>query len=297
MTIEKMRAFCFCLVAAVLTSACVSCFIYSTPKVWVKTEQEFELPASGLESLNVKTHNGNITLTGSAEAESLSVHAVIKAGGRDQADAERCLNAVRLRTDVNGTEQELGVEWIEERERTWQVSVSFEVTLPSRLAVNGLSHNGNVIASSLDSAAALETHNGNVAATGHRGTLSLETHNGDVTAKANAPALSLTTHNGQVSVEAETGELHCVTHNGSVSGELTGAGPLSGKVSSYNGEIRLALGPDLSATIDCSTHNGRIRVNREMKRTVDKKHLLKGTIGDGEGSLDISTHNGSVTLD
>ena len=297
MTVEKMKAFCLCLLAAVLTSACVSCFFQFTPKVWVETEQDFELPAAGLESLNVKTHNGNIVLTGSAEAESLSVHAVTRAGGRDQADAERCLNAVRLRTSVSGTEQELGVEWIEEKERTWQVCVSFEVILPARLSVTGVSHNGNVTAASLESAGDLETHNGNVTATGHRGTLSVETHNGDITAEASAPSLSLTTHNGRISVEAETGELHCSTHNGGVSGELTGTGPLSGKISSYNGEIRFVLGSGLSATINCRTHNGRIRVNRMMERTVEKKHLLKGTIGDGRGNLELSTHNGSVTLD
>ena len=297
MALNKLKVFCLCAVAAMLAGACACSYMTLNPKVWKTENRDLDLPAEKIDTLAVETRNGEIALTGSAAARDIAVHAVIKAGGEDEADAARCLEAIRLVTKVDGKTQVLSWEWKGERERTWQASVSFEVTLPPRIAVKVNSSNGEISLSGMKSDAALKSHNGAVKVRGHEGNLSVDTHNGAVDVEAAAPRMELTSHNGRIAVKGEASRLSIETYNGSVRGDFSGKGPIEGTIRTYNGSVRLSLGKGLSATIVATTDNGRVRVERDMSFTLHKKTAVAGTIGSGGGKLEIETDNGSVVIE
>ncbi len=274
----KMRIVKLLIPSLFLLSGCICCFI-DQPRHWVTVERDFELSLEGIEFLAIETHNGEIAATGSESATALAVHVKIKAGGQDEMDANRCLEAIELIMPVDGTAQKLGYEWIEKRERGWQICVSFDVALPPDISLSA------------------ETHNGDVEIRGHKGNLSVATHNGDIDVDARSSEIKLTTHNGDIGVDADTSEFRASTHNGSIAGRLGGEHPLTGEVSTHNGSISLSLGDMLSSRIVATTNNGRIRAAGEMNTSVRKKKVLVGTIGSGEGKLEIETYNGSISLE
>ena len=296
MALESLKVLCLC-AAAVLPAASGGCCMTFDSKARVTEERDLTLPMETIETLRIETRNGKIALSGSAGARDAAVHAVVEARGEDEADAARCLEAIRLVTRVEGKTQLLSWEWEGERERTWQASVSFEVSLPARLAVKAESSNGEIVLSGMKSGAVLRTHNGGVEVRGHEGDLEVKTHNGGVDVEAAAPALSLLTHNGRVAAKGEFSRVSIETYNGSIRGVFSGKGPIEGKIGTYNGSIRLSLGDGLAATVAATTDNGRIRVDRDMTFTVRKKAVVVGTIGSGGGKLDIETRNGSVVLE
>jgi hypothetical protein len=54
---------------------------------------------------------------------------------------------------------------------------------------------------------------------------------------------------------------------------------------------------DSSAQLVCRTHNGRVKSDVPLRGvTVQKRTRLEGILGQGGSSLELSTHNGSVTL-
>jgi len=282
-------------VVALILCSCTCCF-YICPKVWKQTEADMELPAVGLDDLDVMTHNGDVVVEGTSASESILVHVDIKAGGVDDLDARECLEAIMLETGVMGETQKLGWKWATPRRKTWQATVSFHVVLPSDMSVKVETHNGNVTLDAMRSMARLKTHNGNVNVRDHEGDLVGKTHNGDVKVDAEAPSLRLETHNGGLDVVARVEEVEIRTHNGSISTRLGGVAPLRGNVVTHNGSVKLTLDEDVSTELVATTNNGHISVHREMDMTVNKKKVVVATLGAGGGSLELETFNGSITV-
>ena len=260
-----------------LTSGCWCSFSFS-PKAWTEASEDLAFGAADTESLRVVSHNGAVTVSADDGADTITAVATIKAGGADEADAELCLAAIELHTPLEGSERVLTWRWIEDKERTWSASVSFDVKIPSILAVK------------------VETHNGAVSVDGTRSKARLVTHNGSVTALNHEGDLLITTHNGEVRSESTSSTITLVTHNGSIDSRIECGGRLDGNLTTHNGSISVTLGEGASAKVVGSTSNGRLSVNREMDITVKKKKVIVGQVGTGEGMLEIETHNGSITL-
>jgi hypothetical protein len=141
------------------------------------------------------------------------------------------------------------------------VSVEFEVQVPSGVRFVGRTVNGGVEAVSLP---------------------------------ANAEAYTV---NGGVRVEAG-GEVQAETVNGSIRasmGRAEGQGPL--RLKTVNGGITVELPASASARVHAETVNGSIETDFPL--TVQGKltsRRLDGTIGNGGRELELVTVNGSITL-
>jgi hypothetical protein len=296
MNCASIRILLLCALTAAFAGGCYFDWSWNT-KVWETAEEDLKLSTGGLKALQVETHNGAITLNGAEGADSFDVHVTIKAGGEDEFDAADCLDAVELVNEVEDGVQKLGWKWAVKRKRTWQASVTFDITLPSDLSVEAVTHNGEVRLTGLDSKAVLRTHNGSVIVVDHKETLDAVTHNGRIEADVVGSQVKLVTHNGTVNIDVVTDDVMVETHNGRVLGRLDSKAACSGSLTTHNGSISISLGDGLSADVSGTTDNGRVIVNREMDIRVKKKRHFVGTVGDGGGKLDLETHNGDITVD
>ena len=269
------------ILSAIMLAGCVNCEFgcHCAPKVWEEADKELALSKEGISCIDVATHNGQDVFNGSQEGEAITVSVAIKAGGSDEADAKRCLEAIELVTRKEGDTRIVTWKWKKKRERSWQGIVSFEIALPSALAVVAETHNGDIDLLGMDEAADIETHNGNVKIRDHEGPIEAETHNGDV------------------AVEAVTSVFRLGTHNGNVAVRLSGSATLNGSIQTYNGSVTLGLGDEASARLALSTHNGKIDIRREINDMVAEKRFVRGAIGSGQGKVDVSTHNGSIEVE
>ncbi len=141
------------------------------------------------------------------------------------------------------------------------VTVTFTVHVPAGVRFAGRTVNGGITAEALSSP------------------LSAETVNGDITFATSSYGAAKTV-NGQI--------------NGSI-GSADWSEALTFK--SVNGSVTIALPADAGAELQATTVNGNISTDFPVSSSgVVNKRQLRGTIGSGGRTLEISTVNGSVTL-
>jgi hypothetical protein len=121
--------------------------------------------------------------------------------------------------------------------------------------------------------------------------------NGGIRAEGLSADAALTTVNGSIDV-VTSGIVEATTVNGSIEAEI-GRTDWTGELefSSVNGRIVLTAPASLSADIEAKTVNGGI--DSDFPITVQgrvQRHHLRGRIGEGGRSLEMSTVNGGIEL-
>lgn len=251
------------------------------PAVWTEAStSQISIDSANLQAMEVRTHNGSITFDGQpAGATEALVHVTVKAGGLTQADAERAFEAVDVYVvRVGAGMQRIGWKWKGIKQSTWRAQVDFDIKAPGELSFDG------------------ETHNGAIKIMGVAGDVRVVTHNGPVNVESRDGRLHAKTHNGSI-VAAYVGDhLTLRTHNGRVAADVNRCAALTGSITTHNGSIEIVVGDGMSADLSCQTHNGSITCDVPLDASHFSRRKLTGTIGSGEGDLDIVTHNGSVRI-
>jgi DUF4097 and DUF4098 domain-containing protein YvlB len=127
----------------------------------------------------------------------------------------------------------------------------------------------------------------------------VETVNGKLYIEGIAGRVRASTVNGTVEIQDLSGEAEASTVNGGIEASYREADP-DGRhhFSTTNGGVRLTLPPNVSGRFEASTVNGSIRTDFPLEvhgRFGGRR--LDGRLGEGRGSFDINTVNGSVTID
>lgn len=235
-------------------------------------------PAGG--SFEAQTHNGYINVTG-ADVADCNLIATITARADTVEDAKKIAEAVEIKL-ISSAGNKLTAQ-IEKPELALHecVSVDLDVTVPTKTSID------------------LNTHNGPLNIENLIGQLNGTTHNGTISCKKIAGDSKFETHNGTVSCEDVSGNIKLQTHNGNATASYAAAAPpvCNVSLSSHNGSVSVTTPPNFSAKVDASTHNGSIDTTLPITLTGNvTKGKLTGTIGKGEGSLYLETHNGSISV-
>jgi hypothetical protein len=160
------------------------------------------------------------------------------------------------------------------------------------------------------------TGSGDITATGHDGTFDAETGSGDVTASTIAGGMvEVETGSGNISLsgitatrlrvgagsgdvritEAKAPDADVETGSGNISVTLAG-GFQSLSVEAGSGDVEVLAPTTIGATVDISTGSGDIETEFPIQVTRKTSDGLRGTIGDGKGTLTVETGSGDVIL-
>lgn len=179
------------------------------------------------------------------------------------------------------------------------------------------STNGSIRVNGLDGAATVRTTNGSVRVSGVNGTVSASSTNGAIECvKISGPVTARTT-NGRIKLDEIQGPMEATTTNGAIVAAMTrSTDDRKMRFSTTNGGIELRLPAGLKNDVRASTSNGSIEVKLpataafqvlartsgssirsdfDVKGDVTKKHM-EGKVGAGGAMLDLSTSNGSISL-
>lgn len=281
--------------------AALGCSVYAS--TWSKKTVDVPVSATGWTDLSVENRNGAVVVHGSRDG-TVSVTAVIKGGGSDEAAAQAAVDAIQIDAVVEGTTQKLSWSWKKEK-RGWDGSVSFEVTLPVERTVNVLSRNGSLTVTDREAPVVLETRNGAVTVEDVTGAVKVTTRNGDLKLSSLSGGLLAHTRNGAIDADQIGGMVDFESRNGSVRAVLTSR-QVEGRVVTRNGSVQLDLPDDAATRIDAKSDNGRVRVahasfvqkaEAEAEPIKAEKHRFIGDLGGGGSTLTIETRNGSVTVE
>ncbi len=201
-----------------------------------------------------------------------------------------------------------------------RVTVNLGVGKVSLTNVNGTiaveTASGDVEGTTTAGSLSIDTGSGDVALTGHNGALTVETGSGDIMlGGVTTGVLSLDTGSGDVhltgltaaQLQVDTGSGDVIVSGAAVRsvGIDTGSGDirvgLTGdiddvSVDTGSGDVEVAAPASLGATVSIETSSGDITTEFPLQVTRKGRDGLKGTVGDGKGTMTLETASGDVTL-
>ena len=174
---------------------------------------------------------------------------------------------------------------------------NIEVTVPVTTSVDLATSNGPVELQETEGGGTVQTKNGPIRVENFKGDLNATTKNAPITVKTLSGSAELYSSNSRVSIEDAHGRFDARTTNGSI--KLQGSiEPGNGStLYTTNGNIKVALDAEPSLKLTAATVNGRVRCEVPgFVASVEKRQILKGTVGEGKAELTAKTVNGSVTI-
>jgi len=292
-SLKAFVVFLSCSAVAVMGCSTDGC----EPKAKYERIVKLSAPMLAGSIFEAQTQNGHIDITGSDVTE-CSLTATITGWADTEENAKLLAEAVEIKLVPSGSNLTAKIE--KPRLTPYQrIGVSLDVIVPGKTGTDVATHNGALIIKNLTGQIKGATHNGKIIAEKISGTTELETHNGGVTCKEVVGNTQLQTHNGSITCEDASGDINLRTHNGSAKAFYSASAPPVCNVSmvSHNGGVSLTAPPNLSATVEASTHNGSINTDLPITVTGEvTRKKLTGTIGKGEGKLYLETHNGSISI-
>lgn len=204
---------------------------------------EFQRDATGRASFELTGINGNITIRGQSQGETIRITGLRRVQSCSQSAAR--LQIDNLRVVVGESAQGVVVQTDQPQNTgSCSLSVEYTVTMPERLFAAVVNVNGNITLDDLDNGAAVVNVNGNVS--------------------------------GEIDIE-DSGAIDLQT---------------------VNGNVDLTVRTDIDAQLSANLVNGQIRItNLTLANQTSTMTSLSGTLGDGDGSIQLRTTNGNITIE
>jgi lia operon protein LiaG len=158
---------------------------------------------------------------------------------------------------------------------------------------------GRVGVSDVDGDLIVDTGSGRVEVDGFNGDrFNIDTGSGRVTARGiSASSVSIDTGSGSVEVlDLAAPDVVIDTGSGSVEVELLGDVDVL-EVDTGSGSITVWCPEDLGAEIEMDTSSGGIDVDFAIQVFETERNYLRGSIGDGNGRIELDTGSGSIRLE
>lgn len=232
----------------------------SYPKHVAKRSVAFDAPAAALQRLECSSHNGRIEVVGDPDATMVTVRAELSVRGETPADAEANLALLQVGQETDGGTLRLAGRWPRDVLARMSPAFAFTITVPARLE------------------------------------LALVTHNGGLRAVDVAGATQATTHNGDVEWRGRSRQVALESHNGDVRAEFAADGDVRAEVQTHNGDVSVAFPGAVDAAFTARTHNGSTSDGGRLAEASVGRRELSGRLGAGSGAIVVTTHNGNVTI-
>jgi len=220
----------------------------------------FDVEVTTQTRLQLNAINGNITITGTSNSDSVFITGVREVRSDTFEDAEA--NLENLQVDVDVRETVIRVTTIQPEDpdgRTYVVN--YEITVPADLLEVIRNANGNVTLESIDADVDITNANGNITLTDIAGSALVDLGNGQVDGRVTLPS------GGTIDIAIG------------------------------NGGIELAIPQSTSAQFAAAVGNGAVTVsNLTLEDMVASTKSVVGRLGSGDGEIVLTVGNGAITV-
>lgn len=260
-----------------------------------EAEESRTVDAADYTHLSLNNTNGNVVVEG-CEGAALTLCAVKKVKAHSDEEAREALNAIRIVVSEEKPALRIATDASELKPRR-EYSVNYQVRVPKGMAVSVETANGNVTTSNTSAETTVRSKNGNVHASQIGGKASGQSTNGNVRIEdVNGPADGRSA-NGNVELLNVAGPVSGAAMNGNVRASTTRwESGYEARLHSVNGNVNLQAPEGVSAQVTASVQNGKVHCELSVKTSVQTRTKLEGTIGTGEGVIDLRTTNGNVRI-
>jgi DUF4097 and DUF4098 domain-containing protein YvlB len=218
--------------------------------------------------------------------------------GTKYAATEVLLRATRI--DIQQSAEGIQVRTIRASGVRGNIGARYTIHVPRRIELDRIvSSNGHVEARDVDGPARIRTSNAAVRVNNSKGPLDIETSNGGIDVNDHSGAVTGRTSNAHIRVDLSNPEqgkpVRLESSNGGVSLKMRELNGNNIRLSTSNARIELTLPENANAQLRASTSNGSFHSDQPVQGSITKNHA-DGKIGSGGPYVELSTSNGSISL-
>jgi len=261
------------------------------------------------ETLILETDEGSVTITGTTSNE-VSVEADIKGKTGDVDNFDITADQTPTGVTIKGKGRRSDA-WFW---NTYDVDVSYVVKVPreynlrlntaggdlnvSNIAgkVKGETSGGNAGANDVQGQVDLSTSGGNIGVESITGDVKLVTSGGEISAKSITGGIDMWTSGGNIKVVDADGKVNAQTSGGDISVRLKNDNK-GMYVETSGGNIRIAIGKHVPATIDASTSGGEVvcDIPVTVSGHIDESSI-RGDLNGGGNTIRARTSGGDIRI-
>ena len=239
------------------------------------------LNVSGTVDLDVATGSGSIDIK-QGSSSVVEIRGTVRAGTnrfQSDRDAQDIVRDIETNPPIEQAGNTIRIGRDQDRNRN-NVSISYQITIPSQASVKSHSGSGRISVSGLSGPLDTSTGSGSITLTDIRGRITANTGSGTITATRIVSEFKASTGSGGITIEGEqTGRWDLETGSGSVN-------------------IRLPQ----NAGFDLNAHTGSGGVYGDFPITIQgridrRQHDLSGKVRGGGYALDVRTGSGSIRIE
>jgi len=222
--------------------------------------EDLTAPLAGITAMDVSTNVGKIQLD-AADVTEARILAEIKVKANTEEKAQELAEQVRIVAEPSG--QTLRVKAIKPAGlKDGNLSVEFTITAPATLALKCAVNVGDIRTTGFTGRIEAHTDVGTITCTDLRGDADLHTNVGDIRAEyaSDAPAA------------------------------------VTADVSTNVGSVELAGPREISAHLTATANVGDIHTDRPLTVSGHLKQSIRGSLGSGEGRINLRTNVGSIRI-
>lgn len=274
------------------------------------------LQVSGAVDLEVLTHSGDVTIRAGSSG-SVQIHGKIYVGDRwfrggRQDDVNQIMQNPPIRQEGNS----IHIDYLTNMH---DISVDYEITVPSETTVRTRSGSGDQMIEGTHGNVDVQTGSGDVKLSNLAGEIRLQTGSGDVRAREIAGPVRGGAGSGDLEIE-ETGQGDVDLHTGSGninvrgiqggfrgeagSGDITAEGTQTGtwEIRTGSGNVRVRIPSNSAFDADISTSSGTIDVDSPIEMTVqgrvnETRKQIRGKVRGGGSLLSVHTGSGDIHIE
>jgi hypothetical protein len=220
----------------------------------------YTVPAASRVRLRLEGISGEVIITGDASATEIRITGERIVGSESQSDADRHLDDLNARLSTSGSEVHVWTDQPSDAHGR-RYEVDYRITVPAGFRVIASNTNGEIRIADLAGSIEVDNVNGQVTLTDVASDIRVDVVNGRIVADVDVP-----------------------------SGATVDLGTV-------NGAIQLNLPRGVSAELFAQVVNGTISlVDLSLEDQTVTARTLRGTIGGGDGSIELATVNGSISI-
>ncbi len=242
-----------------------------------------------------------------------AIHVITTEGVREvQVDVEIKMYALNNRADLPALERYLESLVLAQsdagsltitteplkRPESMALQVAYTVHVPRGTHIDITGSNGNIWVAQGCGEVHIHSGNADIEILEPLGAVIAQSTNGRIHVVDATNSTTLQTVNGNILAEMRDGVLEASSTNGRIRTRVLDSGVSGCVLSSENGGIEVLLGDEVSFTVDATAQRGGIRSDFAIDGAGARRttRTLRGTFGEGETKLNLTTGNGSILL-
>jgi DUF4097 and DUF4098 domain-containing protein YvlB len=290
------------------------------------------LSVNGPVDLDVQTGSGEIVVR-PGDSSKVEIHGRIRASGwHTNSDVEQRIRELETNPPIEQNGNTIRIGHMEDRERFHNISISYEVVVPSKTRLHSSSGSGSeriegisgpadansgsgsIELTNVGGESHAHTGSGGVRLSGIQGSATATTGSGSIEAKSIAGGFNGSSGSGEVRLEqTAAGDIEIDTGSGSVevkgadgavrvqtgSGSITAQGQPKGewKLRTASGDVTVEFPSDAAYDLVARTSSGSIHSTQEMtvQGTINPREL-HGKVHGGGSLVEVSTSSGAINI-